>query len=190
MVLTLIFADIIEVLALQLVNSMKYVLSIFIIGILVACGSVSTTESQPQETPEIGTPMPTISARDSGSEDEGYVQLNIFSGREQPDWNLTRDQTKQLAALVEELPRTDQTLPETGLGYSGFEVYLPNPDETFFDAMIVYNGIIEYRVNEIIHYLTDNDREVERFLLASAESHVDDAVYTTLQDEIASSDTE
>ena len=62
----------------------------------------------------------TINHNTAGS--EGEVELMIFSGRENPSWQLPEEQTEKVFAMLAALLKTTRTAPEGGLGYRGFRV--------------------------------------------------------------------
>ena len=52
------------------------------------------------------------------------VTLLVYSGRENPSWNLSEKQISEFLALVGDLPKSEAfTLPDN-LGYRGFQVEL------------------------------------------------------------------
>lgn len=55
------------------------------------------------------------------------VELNIFSGRPNPSWELSPQDASTLEERLTELTRTSQSPGEGGLGYRGF--ILSNPTQ-------------------------------------------------------------
>ena len=50
------------------------------------------------------------------------VELDVFSGRPNPEWPLTVAEAESLEARLEDLPRSAAPAPATKLGYRGFIV--------------------------------------------------------------------
>lgn len=83
------------------------------------------------------------------------VELDVFSGRANPSWELNENARKQLVSLLGALAPAQNPAPEVpGLGYRGFTFGLGGPARA-------YGGFVDipFRV------LADPDRTVERFLL-------------------------
>ncbi len=93
------------------------------------------------------------------------VTLDVFSGVPNPRWLLTAAQAAELAARLSGAPRlTGGEPPDAwhGLGYRGLWV------QRGADTLYVYGGTTT-DVERSVHYV-DEQRELERWLLASAPS--------------------
>ena len=98
------------------------------------------------------------------------VTLQVYSGRENPSWNLSEKQTGDLLALVADLPKSEAfTLPDN-LGYRGFRVELTENAAEKTQEMVAYKGRVLYKSTEAGMYFTDRERRLEIFLLNSADS--------------------
>ena len=98
------------------------------------------------------------------------VTLRVYSGRENPSWNLSEKQIRELLALAGDLPRSEAfTLPDN-LGYHGFRVELTEDAAEKTQEMVAYKGRVLYRSAEADKYFTDRERRLEMFLLNSADS--------------------
>jgi hypothetical protein len=51
-----------------------------------------------------------------------HVEIDVYSGRPNPSFDLTGSEAAELFALLHNLPRTQSRPPEGGLGYRGFVV--------------------------------------------------------------------
>jgi hypothetical protein len=100
------------------------------------------------------------------------VELDIFSGRPNPTWELTPDQSRDLARLHGSLkPASAQkTLPD-GLGYRGFHL------RSFqkFDETVVWTDVVQAQQRGESKQWADPGRTLEKFLLSTAGSQVDEA---------------
>ena len=98
------------------------------------------------------------------------VTLRIYSGRENPSWNLSEKQISDLLALVGDLPKSEAfTLPDN-LGYHGFQVELTENAAEKTQEIVAYKGRVLYKSAEADKYFTDRERRLELFLLNSADS--------------------
>jgi hypothetical protein len=96
------------------------------------------------------------------------VTLQIYSGRENPKWNLTSRQANELLALLGNLSKSQPRAFNDGLGYTGFRVEL-NERGTKRE-IIAYRGQILYRNDNSKEYFTDPERRLEKFLLKTGDS--------------------
>jgi hypothetical protein len=87
------------------------------------------------------------------------VQLQIFSGRRNPQWELTEQQKKDFINLWIAAKAEDQkiNLP-SNLGYQGFVVW----DNLY--RWIIYNGHIHRMYDDVIETKKDADNGIELFL--------------------------
>ena len=93
------------------------------------------------------------------------VELDVFSGRENPRWHLDRPAEAELRRLVERLPPAVGASPEPpGLGYRGFVVSGPaGPYRVYGSYVQTPTGL-----------RLDSDRTTERLLLSTLPRQLDD----------------
>lgn len=86
------------------------------------------------------------------------VELDVFSGRPNPRWNLTEDEAVQVARLIESLElAAGNHLPNPpGLGYRGFRL-----SDSAGSQSWAYGGFVLFSNTR----RADPGRRVERFLL-------------------------
>ncbi len=86
------------------------------------------------------------------------VELDVFSGRPNPRWQLTGDEAARLARLLEilEPAKADPSTQPPGLGYRGFRF-----EDSAGSTWLAYGGFV--RSPQAI--LADPNRSVERLLL-------------------------
>lgn len=83
------------------------------------------------------------------------IELDVFSGRPNPSWQLDVQARKELVSLLNALPPAQTPAPEVpGLGYRGFTFGIGGPARA-------YGGFVDMPMR----VLADPDRTVERFLL-------------------------
>jgi hypothetical protein len=75
------------------------------------------------------------------------VELDVFSGRPNPAWDLSPDEEAELARLIAGLPPSRRSLDEGGLGYRGFVIRATTGAEARMpDEVRVHHGVV--RVSE------------------------------------------
>jgi len=85
------------------------------------------------------------------------VELDVFSGRPNPRWELDEPTANPLRRLLSELDVTGATAPEPpGLGYRGFVVAEDGRELRAYNGYVTGSSVV----------LADPARSVERFLLA------------------------
>ena len=94
------------------------------------------------------------------------VSLGLYSGRPDPSWELSEEESAALTALLESLPRVDGSAPSGGLGYHGFTIERLTP-EGMPRLLLAFEGTVSDPASSYLSYLDDPDRSVERLLLES-----------------------
>ena len=115
------------------------------------------------------------------------VTLQIYSGRENPKWNLTGKQVNELLALLDNLSKSQPIIFNGGLGYTGFRVALDKNGTKTKREIIAYRGQILYRKDNSKEYFTDSERSLEKFLLKTGDSTPGVKRTKRIEDEINSS---
>jgi hypothetical protein len=94
------------------------------------------------------------------------VYLNVFSGRPDPSWYLSNEDSFTLDTMLYNLPETEKRI-KSQLGYSGFRI-----DDSGICTIRVYKGVIMVKVgvfeNVDLKYYEDVDGKVEKWLLSKA----------------------
>lgn len=105
------------------------------------------------------------------------IELDAFSGRPNPRWNLSGEQQAEFLKRLHAL-KTSPSASSTanGLGYRGFLVRQNGKSDDAFDEMRIYRGTVVVLRGDHSETLADSGRELERWLLASAQGHVEDSV--------------
>ena len=89
--------------------------------------------------------------------DMARVEIDIFSGRPNPSFELDQAATAQLLQLLDDTQRGAGAAPRDGLGFRGFVVRIAGRPDIRVSGAAVVSGAQE---------LTDASRAVERFLLS------------------------
>jgi len=94
---------------------------------------------------------------------EVEVQLDVFSGRQNPRWTLSADRARELQALLQGLEPTERREPP-GLGYRGF--VLTARDGT----LRAFESVLSITFDDRTAYFRDV-RGLEELLLVQARDH-------------------
>jgi hypothetical protein len=112
------------------------------------------------------------------------VELDIFSGRPNPSWTLSGEETSQLLSLMGDLPETDAPLSEGGLGYRGFVVSFKD-SQGRITRVRIHGGTIARSAGGSTEYFADKDRKLERWLLKSSASRLSPDLYDIVAKEVS-----
>jgi hypothetical protein len=147
-----------------------------IIG-LVACNPVITKpatmqRSEDRQRYEIG-------------DTQMQVELDVFSGRPNPQWNLTTEERAELNRLLQALPEAKTEKPLLpGLGYRGFIVTALEDKATGCSEIVIFKKYVSAKCNGKLLQFTDKDRTLERWLLQTGRSHLEDSFYQQINSAI------
>jgi hypothetical protein len=102
------------------------------------------------------------------------VELNIYSGREDPTWMLTLPEVSNLKNMISKLDQTEEICKcHDNLGYRGFTVQTPTASSDYVQTIRACHGqvIVEDSIGEepirTVYYL-DPQRQIELWLLTTA----------------------
>lgn len=110
--------------------------------------------------------------------DVATVFLDVYSGRaDSPQWTLAAADSARLAARLDALPAAVPHKLFDGLGYRGLIVHLPVGEPGDVEVLRIYKGYVRfgqpYGDEAVATYRTDPGQQVERFLLATGQPHID-----------------
>lgn len=97
------------------------------------------------------------------------VELDVFSGRPNPRWQLSRAEAIDVEEALHDLPRTEASPNEPGLGYRGLILMNPTPAAGLVPRIRIHGGVIT-RVAENGQTYRDI-HGLERRLLLQAVQH-------------------
>jgi hypothetical protein len=137
---------------------------VFIATIVASPGALAQSASPSPGSPAAATPANGFAV--SAESPVTTVSLGLYSGRPDPSWELSEEESVALTALLESLPRVDGSPPSGGLGYHGFGIDLLTP-EGMPRLLVAFEGTVSDPDSSHPSYLDDPARSVERFLLDS-----------------------
>jgi hypothetical protein len=110
------------------------------------------------------------------------VELDIFSGRPNPSWELTPAESgefwRKFAALPEE--RSVRSLRQN-LGYRGVIVSPREAGEGGWEQVIISGGLAQRENSQGIQTFADKERALERWLIHTGKAYIEPELY----DEVA-----
>jgi hypothetical protein len=127
-------------------------------------------------------------SRDSTAQNvkRATVTLQIYSGRKNPEWNLTGKQANELLALLDNLSESQPIVFHGHLGYSGFRVVWDENGTKTQREIIAYRGQLLYRNDNSTKHSTDPERSLEKFLLKTGDSTLNAQHAKRIEQEIES----
>lgn len=109
----------------------------------------------------------------------------IYSGRPNPSWSLTDEQTQKLENLISNQKNRVKGLSVSHLsllGYSGFLIH-PTATSKIPSTVLVFDGIIDFFGAELRSHL-DDEYAIERFLLQTGQSILSEAAAAHIDTEL------
>jgi hypothetical protein len=113
------------------------------------------------------------------------VELDAFSGRPNPRWDLSREQGTEFQKRLHALKSQGGASVGDGLGYRGFVVRPNGGPGDGYDEVRLYRGVVVIHRGEHLETLSDPGRGLEQWLADSARGHVDERVLHYILSEIA-----
>jgi len=98
------------------------------------------------------------------------VELDIFSGRPNPTWELGERESVELESIIERASPSPRKVDPPGLGYRGFIIYL-------LDPVRIYKGEILNEHAGSQNRLSDFGIKLDLWLLETGKAHIDPAIY-------------
>ena len=155
---------------------------VLVIGLsIVACSPAPSGQPESAEEPLDGD----VSGMEPVSVEESRVVVDVFSGRTNPSWGLSDQETATLTTMLEELEEAEVVYsPAEQLGFRQFVVTLASPAADASAMVYVYDATVEVDRGDEVKYYTDTDGQVSRWLLASSKSHLDDDLYAAVEEAV------
>ncbi len=109
------------------------------------------------------------------------AELDAFSGRPNPKWQLTDGDAQKVRQLLSRLPaHTGKAGEPPGLGYRGIVLHTDD-SPSGPTSLRIYSGFVVIYDSAGDRVLRDQDRTLERFLLTTAETTVDRGLIDSLR---------
>lgn len=111
------------------------------------------------------------------------VEVDVFSGRPNPNWTLTKEESAELSKLINSLPTVDMiNLPEGKLGFRGFIIYGLELNRINSNMRIyVVNDIVSvYDVYGHRQDLHDQTKSIFNILQVMSSTHLEPDLYKVI----------
>jgi hypothetical protein len=133
----------------------------------------------------VATALPSRRHKDfSGVNRMLEVEVDVYSGRPNPRWELSSQQAEELLKKLRSLPARESAASlSDGLGYRGLIVSGDELMQAGDTEIVISNGIVEARAASGARQFTDKDRAVERWLLQTGKGKLEDDLYEYLSQE-------
>lgn len=105
------------------------------------------------------------------------VELDIFSGRPNPRWDLTSQEAEEFANRFQSLPQHQGGSILEGLGYRGLIVTKVDENIGEYEEIQISNGLVVARRNSQSQQFVDQNRKLEEWLLQTGREQLDEALY-------------
>lgn len=113
------------------------------------------------------------------------VEVDVYSGRPNPRWDLSPRQAEELRELVRQLPGGEgEGFRPDNLGYRGLIVRGAGSGEADFDELFIGNGIVVASGRGGARKFIDSGRAVERWVLKTGEGRLEGDLYEYLTAEV------
>lgn len=113
------------------------------------------------------------------------AELDLFSGRPNPSWELSAEEIAELVKRLETLPEAKEGTIRDRLGYRGIVLTARADDLVGFTSLVVSAGVVLARGSDGSERLfVDRGRALERWLLKTARGRVDPAIQPLVDQEL------
>jgi hypothetical protein len=109
------------------------------------------------------------------------VEIDIFSGKPNPAWVLTKTEADSFVKKLSTMSRTSATKLSGNLGYRGFIVQVKQGIHT--KLIHIQTGIVHISIGAMKIYAKDMDRVLERWLLHTGKPFLKDELFKIVEKE-------
>lgn len=106
------------------------------------------------------------------------VEVDMFSGRPNPHWELTVQESQEFTQRFQSLStdKGEGTVNE-GLGYRGLIVRESGEEVEGDREIVISNGLVVARGNGKFQLFTDKNRSLEKWLIQTGKGRLEDELY-------------
>jgi hypothetical protein len=113
------------------------------------------------------------------------AELDLFSGRPNPSWEITAEESAELVKWLKTLPEANEGAVRDRLGYRGIVVTTTGDELADLTSLVASAGIVLVRDSAGTKRLfVDPGRALERWLLGTARGRVDPAILASIDGEL------
>jgi hypothetical protein len=112
------------------------------------------------------------------------VEVDVYSGRPNPRWELSAQQAEEFSKMLRALPKRecDSALAQ-GLGYRGLKVTGSRLSQEGYTEIVISRGIVMMKEESRSQQFIDKDRALERWLLQTGKGKLEEKLYEYLSEE-------
>lgn len=148
--------------------------AVIIVLICLSMGSCKTMSSSSPDNSKLSAAPPR----------SAEVEADLFSGRPNPNWELSGTLSGHLISYAAQLPDIERQEMFDGLGYRGFLVSFDQAKEDESIVWRVKGAVLEIKQAGTTVYKRDESRSIESRLLESGMPYLDDPIFQRLEREI------
>lgn len=120
-----------------------------------------------------------------GAEDTLRVELDVFSGRENPTWILSTQDEWVFIEKFRTLPKIKGEVSGwNGLGYRGLIVRCGSIEDKSVGEIKIHNGTVSAIIENNASNYSDPGRVLELWLVKTAKDHIEDKLHESILAEI------
>ncbi len=106
------------------------------------------------------------------------VEVDMFSGRPNPHWELTVPESQEFARRFQSLSaHKGEGFVNEGLGYRGLIVRESGEEVEGDRDIVIYQGLVVAKRQDKSQQFTDQNRALEKWLIQTGEGRLDDVLY-------------
>jgi hypothetical protein len=107
------------------------------------------------------------------------VEMDIFSGKPNPQWTLSQEDAVRFLKMVEGLPTAPDQILDNPLDYRGMLIRVGDNEEISYR---IWRGVVVREEN--LTFFHDENRDIERWLLFTGKSYMEDELFQIVLYEI------
>ena len=111
------------------------------------------------------------------------VEVDVFSGMPNPEWNLSDADAALFQQKIAALPEASPAQLANNLGYRGIIVRVKT--EMTQTRILIQNGIVQSTQDDATVYCSDPGRDLERWLLNTGRPFIEDNIFMLVKNELA-----
>jgi hypothetical protein len=113
------------------------------------------------------------------------VEVNVYSGRPNLQWDLTSQEAEEFVSQFQALPPYQGTESvNEGLGYRGLIVTKLNERIEGYSEIAISNGVVIAKQNGRSQPFMDPNRRLEKWLLQTGRGRLDEALYEHINQQL------
>jgi hypothetical protein len=109
------------------------------------------------------------------------AQMDVFSGRPNPSWDLSSSEVDQIRSTFGRLPERQAAIRSDSLGYRGVILQGDTVRDMGFTRISIGGGVVVAEGSQGTRYFSDSDRSLERLVFTTARGRIDATDYAAFK---------